>query len=75
MCLRENGRISFNHDAVTNLIVIGDSDFEIEAGVNLSQSIEKCLIKTVKLSEAPTENELLKQLNILHVKWEYIVST
>lgn len=60
LLLRDNKNINFSHDKVTNLIVIGDSRFEIDAGVTLSQNIEKCLIKTVKLSETPTANELIK---------------
>ena len=55
--------------------MIGDSKLEIEAGVSLSHSIEKCLIKTVKLSEQPSSNELIKQLSILNSRWDYIINT
>jgi hypothetical protein len=41
-------------------VVIGDAKYEIEAGVFLSKTIEKCLIKTVKLSEYPTAKEVIK---------------
>jgi hypothetical protein len=43
-------KLRFDHDLVTNLIVMGDQDFEIEAGLKLSQQIEKCLYKSIKLS-------------------------
>ena len=49
--------------------------FEIEAGLLLSNNIEKCLIKTVKLNESPSSKELIKQLMIINEKWDYIVNT
>ncbi len=65
-------KLRFDHDLVTNLIVMGDQDFEIEAGLKLSQQIEKCLYKSIKLSQSPSQAELIKQLNIVSKKWEYI---
>jgi hypothetical protein len=38
-------------------------------------TIEKCLIKTVKLSECPTVNEVIKQLEAMNERWDYIVNT
>lgn len=73
--MKTNKKIKFDPQVITNLIVIGDALYEIEAGLSLSKSIEKCLIKTVKLSELPTAQELIKQLTILSHKWEYISST
>lgn len=43
-----------------NLIVVGDSNYEIDAGIALCAIIEKCVLKTVKLTEAPNVSELLK---------------
>ena len=67
--------VAFDYDIVTNLVVVGDSLYEIEAGHALSKQIEKCLFKTVKLAEQPTPQELIKQLQIVGMKWEYIMTT
>ena len=48
--------------AVTNLVAIGDSNIEIEASKQLAKMFPLALLKTVKLSEGPTPEELVKQL-------------
>lgn len=45
-------------DAITNLIVIGDAQYEMDAGKNFHKSAEKCLAKQIKLKENPTADEL-----------------
>jgi hypothetical protein len=47
-------------DTITNLIVVGDSKYEMEAGEELCKQTEKCVVKSIKMSEAPTINELIK---------------
>ena len=44
-----------------NLIVIGDSDYEINAGKNFRANMmygRKCLIKLIKMKEEPTAYDL-----------------
>ena len=38
---------------ITNLIVIGDSNIEMEAGTFLAKQFSTCLVKTVKFKENP----------------------
>jgi len=61
-------------EAITNLIVVGDQNYEIEAARIFGAQLEKCLVKTVKLSENPLPSELIKQLKVLNDKWDYILS-
>lgn len=55
--------------------MVGDSKYEMKAAEELSKLVEKCVMKQIKLSEAPTPNELIKQLTMLNEKWDYVVST
>eukprot|EP00347_Sterkiella_histriomuscorum_P022100 403331679 len=59
---------------ITNFIVVGDQYNEIQAGFDVSKQIERCLYKSVKLSEQPCISELMKQLKIIADKWDYIVN-
>lgn len=52
--------------AVTNLIAIGDSNIEIEASKNLAKNFPRALLKTVKLREVPSPEELIKQLILIN---------
>jgi hypothetical protein len=73
--LKEDKFVKFDEDLITNLIVVGDSKYEMEAAETLSRTIEKCVLKSVKLSEAPSTTELIKQLTMLNEKWDYVLST
>lgn len=73
--LKEQKILNIDEDQITNLVVVGDSKYEMEAGEELCKQTEKCVIKSIKLSENPSINELIKQLTILNEKWEYIVNT
>jgi hypothetical protein len=58
--------------AVTNLIAIGDSTIEMDASKNLSTKFPLALLKTVKLRENPSPEELIKQLMLIHQRMENI---
>lgn len=49
-------------EAITNLIVIGDSHYEMDAGKCFQKSSQKCIAKQIKLKENPSAEELEKQL-------------
>lgn len=68
----EVGR-QFHEEAVTNLISIGDSTYELQAAKALGSSFETSFTKTVKLQENPTPQELSRQLELLLPKLETIV--
>ena len=56
-----------NNKLVTNIICVGDSLFEIEAGRILASNFKEAYIKTIKFREAHKLDELLKQLKFLDV--------
>ena len=58
-----------------NLIVIGDSDYEIKAGKLFRSKMKKpCLIKLIKFKEDPCCADLIKQVQILEKKFGWIGS-
>ena len=60
---------------VTNIICIGDSLFEMEAGRILASKFSEAFIKTVKFKEAPKMDELIKQLNVVYLQFGTIYSS
>jgi len=58
---------------ITNLISIGDSNFEMDAVHVMGKEFAQALIKTIKLRESPSPEELLKQLDLVSQKFERIV--
>ena len=66
---------SLNVKLVTNIICIGDSLFEIEAGRILASKFTEAFIKTIKFREAPKLDELLKQLNLVCTQFSSIYSS
>jgi hypothetical protein len=57
-----------------NLVVIGDSNYEMDAGELLSKTLDKSVVKTIKLKQAPSSSELIHQLRMLNNIWENIIS-
>lgn len=55
----------FEGDVMTNLVVIGDADIEMQAANALGKEFTHSIVKTVKLKECPKVNELLKQQQIV----------
>ena len=60
LSLRE--REGLNDVMLTNLIVMGDAEYEMDAGEALAKTLERCLVKSVKMQEFPTPEELLKEI-------------
>ena len=60
---------------VTNIICVGDSLFEMEAGRILASKFKEAFIKTIKFREAPKLDELLKQLKLIAQQFGTIYST
>ena len=61
---------NFNYDKkiLTNIICIGDSNYEIEAGKLFAEKFNNSVIKTIKFKENPDLDELLKQLSLINDK-------
>ena len=64
-----------NDKLVTNIICVGDSLFEIEAGRILASKFHEAFIKTVKFKESPKLDELLKQLKLVAKQFGTIYSS
>ena len=57
---------------VTNIICLGDSLFEIEAGRVLANSFKEAFVKTIKFKEGPKLDELNKQLMLVENQFNSI---
>lgn len=58
--------------AVTNIVAIGDSNIEMNASKHLSRKFPTALLKTVKFREAPSPDELIKQIILVTERMESI---
>lgn len=58
---------------ITNLISLGDSNFEMDAVHVMGKEFAQALVKTIKFRENPSPSELLKQLELVTQKFEQIV--
>jgi hypothetical protein len=58
---------------ITNLISLGDSNFEMDAVHVMGKEFAQALIKTIKFRESPSPEELVKQLELVAQKFERIV--
>ena len=65
-------RADMEEEAITNLIALGDNDFEILAAYILGKQFNKSIIKTVKFRQTPNFSELTKQLKLVSKKFEQI---
>ena len=70
-----NLKKNVNLKLVTNIICVGDSLFEMEAGRILASKFTEAFIKTIKFREAPKLDELLKQLKLVSVQFGSIYSS
>ena len=70
-----NMQKEFNSNLVTNIICLGDSFIEIEAGHILASKFTQAFIKTVKFRESPKPEELNKQLNLVADQFDSIYKT
>jgi hypothetical protein len=63
-----------NKELITNLICIGDSIIEIDAGHNVAKLFTHVYIKTVKFKENPSPMELHKQLTLILGQFDKVCS-
>jgi len=64
---------TLNSQIITNLISIGDSNFEMDAAHVMATQFDNAVIKTVKLRENPSPQALRKQLHLVSQKLECII--
>lgn len=65
---------TMNTDLVTNIICLGDSFIEMDAGRILASKFTQAFVKTVKFRESPKPEELNKQLTLVAVQFNSIVA-
>jgi hypothetical protein len=58
---------------ITNLVSLGDSQFEMDATQAMGKEFDVALIKTIKFHQNPCPEALLKQLQLVAPKFERIV--
>ena len=66
-------------NCVLNMIVIGDSEFELDAGkkfkkASASMTDKRVLLKLVKFKDDPSPEQLIKQLKSLNDQFDHIAS-
>ena len=59
-------KFNFEECLVTNIICFGDDNNEIFAAKKLGETINNCLIKTVKFRDKPNLQDMLKQLILIN---------
>ena len=59
----------------TNIICFGDSIIELEAGKKLASKINNPFIKTIKFKEKTDPQYMIKEINLINKKLDYIYST
>lgn len=55
---------------ISNLISLGDSDFEMDAVHAMGQECDEAIVKTVEFREKPSPQDLLNQLELAASKFE-----
>jgi hypothetical protein len=63
-----------NENIPSNIICFGDSIIELEAGKNLASNVNNSFIKTIKFRTNPEPDDLIKELNLVYSKFNYIYS-
>ena len=64
----------FNLNIPSNIICFGDSIVELEAGKHLASKVNNSFIKTIKFQQNPEPEDIIKQLNLIINKFDYIYS-
>lgn len=63
-----------DYPIVTNLISVGDSNYEMEATAIMGQDFSEARVKTIKLRDNPTADELKKELELIVQRFERIAA-
>lgn len=66
---------SLENSVFTNIICVGDSTVELEAAQYLSKVLDQAILKTIKMKEGPTLEELSKQHETVLEKFDQIYLT
>jgi hypothetical protein len=66
--------MNYNIDLITNVVSIGDSFLDVEAGKTLAKTLRYIVVKTVQFSYYDKIEELAFQVDLVCEKFEYIVN-
>lgn len=62
--------------AMTNLIVIGDAHYEMDAGLHFQKSFSgHCTTKRIKFKENPSGDDLTRQLQMVNKQFNHIMNS
>lgn len=64
----------FDADVLTNLVALGDSEWEMDATRIMGKEFMTALVKTIKFQEGPSAADLVKQLRMVASKFEKILA-
>lgn len=64
---------SLNSNVLTNLMSMGDSNFERDAAWVMAEKFAQVRVKTLKFYGRPSPEQLLRQLRLVTEKWEFVV--
>jgi len=62
-------------EIITNLVSLGDSDFELDATLIMGSRFAEALTKTIRFHENPTCEELMKELEVVVKKFKDIAQS
>lgn len=65
----------FDSSLVANIFCVGDSRVEMEAARCLGESLNHAIVKTVKFKTTPGVQDLIKQIDLLNDRFEYIITS
>jgi hypothetical protein len=65
---------AMRQDIITNLLSIGDSQSEMHAVHAMAEGYTEALVKTVKLCEQPTAQQLLKQIELVLTNFDNVAT-
>ena len=74
ICAFEQIQSIYNVDLVTNIISIGDSFLEIEAGKQLAKYFHYNVVKTLQFNHYTKIDELAFQVELVCDRFDYIVN-
>jgi hypothetical protein len=68
-------RQQLNSETITNLVSLGDSEYEMEAAQAMGKEFQMSAVKLIKFSQLPTSEDLVKQLDLIVNQFESIVGS
>jgi len=68
-------QLQLDQEAITNVVAVGDADYEMDAAHALGRQCSRATVKTIRFLHEPSPQDLLKQLIAVHQKLPIIVES